>query len=100
MREDDPIRIPIEDALDLHSFAPADIVSVAEEYLLQARKKFSSVRLVHGKGTGVQRERIRSLLARLDFVERFSDAPEEAGSWGATMVWFRPPRSEKYRIKD
>lgn len=89
MENDKPFHIPIEDVLDLHAFLPEDIVSVVEEYLLEARTKFDSVRLIHGKGIGYQREQVRALLAGLDFVKRFSDAPEEAGSWGATIVWFR-----------
>ncbi len=87
--DEEPARLPIEDVLDLHPFAPRDIESVVEEYLLEARKKFVSVRLIHGKGIGLQREKVRALLARLDFVERFADAPLEAGGWGATIVWFR-----------
>ncbi|MBI3940104.1 MAG: Smr/MutS family protein, partial [Acidobacteria bacterium] len=89
MGQDDPVHIPVADVLDLHTFAPSDVVSVVEEYLLEARKKFRSVRLVHGRGTGYQRERVRWLLARLDFVAHFGDAPEQAGGWGATLVWFR-----------
>ncbi|HEY2931809.1 MAG TPA: Smr/MutS family protein [Acidobacteriota bacterium] len=87
--EDEPVRIPIEDVLDLHTFAPAEIESVVEEYLLAAREKFHSVRLIHGKGIGFQRDRVRRLLGRLDFIERFHDAPEQAGGWGATIVFFR-----------
>ena len=89
MGEEEPFEIPIEDILDLHAFQPSDVVAVAEEYLIQARRKFESVRLIHGKGIGLQRERIRSMLATLDFVARFADAPEEAGGRGATIVWFR-----------
>jgi hypothetical protein len=87
--DDESIRLPIEDVLDLHSFAPADIESVVEEYLLEARKSFRSVRLIHGKGIGFQRSQVRALLARLEFVERFANAPPEAGGWGATIVWLR-----------
>ncbi|MBI2820774.1 MAG: Smr/MutS family protein [Acidobacteria bacterium] len=90
MTEDAPIRVPIEDVLDLHAFAPADVLSVVEEYLVHARDHYSSVRLIHGKGTGYQRERVRALLSRLDFVQQFANAPEEAGGWGATIVWFTP----------
>jgi dsDNA-specific endonuclease/ATPase MutS2 len=83
----DPVVLPLEDVLDLHSFAPKEIRSVVEEYLIQCCEAgFSSVRLIHGKGRGVQREGIRALLARLPFVTTFYDAPPEAGGWGATVV--------------
>ena len=83
----DPIVVPIEDVIDLHPFAPKEVRSVVEEYLLECCKVgFTQVRLIHGKGKGVQRESIRSLLTRLSFVTDFHDAPLEAGSWGATIV--------------
>jgi DNA-nicking Smr family endonuclease len=83
----DPVVLPLEDVLDLHPFAPKDIRSVVEEYLTQCCEAgFSSVRVIHGKGRGVQRESIRTLLARLPFVTGFDDAPPEAGGWGATIV--------------
>ena len=79
--------LPLEDVLDLHPFAPHEVCSVVEEYLLQCHEAgFSAVRLIHGKGIGVQRQSIRSLLARLPFVCAFSDAPADAGGWGATIV--------------
>jgi DNA-nicking Smr family endonuclease len=83
----DPVVLPLEDVLDLHPFAPQEIRSVVEEYLAQCREAgFSAVRLIHGKGKGVQRESIRVLLSRLPFVYAFHDAPTAAGSWGATIV--------------
>jgi dsDNA-specific endonuclease/ATPase MutS2 len=83
----DPVVLPLEDVLDLHPFAPQEIRSVVEEYLSQCRRAgFASVRLIHGKGLGVQRESIRALLSRLPFVNAFRDAPPEAGGWGATVV--------------
>jgi DNA-nicking Smr family endonuclease len=85
--EDDPIEIPIEDTLDLHPFRPAEIRDVAAEYLAEAhRRGFRQVRLIHGRGIGVQRERIRSLLASLEFVESFHDADPTGGGWGSTVV--------------
>lgn len=86
----EPVALPLEDVLDLHPFAPRDIRSVVEEYLMQCRAAgFTHVRLIHGKGKGVQRDSIRALLARLPFVHAFSDAPPETGSWGATLVTLR-----------
>ncbi len=86
----EPVELPLEDVLDLHPFLPKEIRSVVEEYLTQCCEAgLSTVRLIHGKGKGVQRESIRALLTRLPFVQSFQDAPPEAGSWGATVVYLR-----------
>lgn len=86
----DPVLIPIEDHLDLHPFRPKEIPSVVEEYLEQCRQAgLCQVRLIHGKGKGVQRNIIRTLLENHADVEAFHDAPLEAGSWGATVVILR-----------
>src|SRR5262245_3476301 len=83
----DPVVLPLEDVLDLHPFAPKEIRSVVEEYLTECGAAgFTTVRLIHGKGKGVQRESLRALLARLPYVQTFYDAPPEAGGWGATIV--------------
>jgi len=83
----EPVVLPLEDVLDLHPFPAREIRSVVEEYLTQCRAAgFSVVRLIHGKGKGVQRDSVRALLARLPFVQAFHDAPPEAGGWGATIV--------------
>jgi len=85
----EPFQIEITDSLDLHSFSPADIRSVVEEYLTEAHKKgFPVVRIIHGKGVGVQREIVRKVLSESDFVKSFKNAPEFSGSWGATVVEF------------
>ena len=79
--------IEIRDVFDLHTIAPRDVKRVVEEYLLEARSAgFRSVRIVHGKGVGVQREIVRHILARTPFVEDWTDAPPEAGGWGATIA--------------
>ena len=84
----DPVELPLEDILDLHPFLPREIRSVVEEYLTQCCEAgFPVVRLIHGKGHGVQRESIRALLSRLPFVQSFQDAPPDAGGWGATIVY-------------
>ena len=82
MHDDDtPVEIPITDTFDLHPFQPKEIQDVAREYLLEAHARgFRQVRLIHGRGIGVQRERIRSLLAGLDFIEGFEDADSSRGS--------------------
>ncbi len=85
-----PIVVPIEDALDLHPFTPAEIPSVVESYLEAAVEKgLAEVRLVHGRGRGVQRRRVQAVLARHPLVEAFADAPPERGGLGATLVRLR-----------
>ena len=87
----DPIEVPIEDSLDLHSFAPADVPSVVEEYLSAARAAgLTEVRLIHGRGRGVQKARVHSLLARLPGVVTAFEAPADRGGWGATVVRLAP----------
>lgn len=88
--EPEPIRIPITDIFDLHTVPPRDVKVVVEEYLIEAhRLGLKALRIVHGRGIGVQREIVRSVLARTEFVADFRDAPSEAGGWGATIVTLR-----------
>ncbi|MDT5296711.1 MAG: hypothetical protein QOJ76_3591 [Acidobacteriota bacterium] len=90
-----PVRLEIGDVFDLHTIPPREVRAVVEEYLGEARSAgFRRVRIIHGKGVGVQREVVRSVLARTPFVEHFSDAPPEAGGWGATIAHLsaRTPR--------
>ena len=85
----EPFEIEISDSLDLHAFSPKEVKAVVEEYLTEARKKgFRSVRIIHGKGVGVQREIVRKILSDTDFVKSFKNAPEFSGSWGSTVVEF------------
>jgi len=87
--------IPIEDSIDLHGFQPRDIPSVVEEYVRAAAERgFREVRLIHGRGTGFQRQRVRQVLSACAEVERFADAPATRGGWGATLVWLRPPEGD------
>ena len=82
--------LPIEDAIDLHGFAPRDIPSVVEEYLNEAHARgFPEVRLIHGRGKGVQRRVVQSILARHPLVESYRDAPATRGGWGATIARLR-----------
>lgn len=86
----DPIRIPITDVFDLHTVPPRDIKPIVEAYLEEAHKLgLKAVRIIHGRGIGVQREIVRGILARTEFVLAFEDAPAEAGGWGATLVTLR-----------
>ena len=90
MDDSEPIRIPITDVFDLHSVPARDAKAVVEEYLAEAhRLGFRALRIIHGRGIGVQREMVRVILARTDFVVSFQDAPAEAGGWGATIVTLR-----------
>jgi dsDNA-specific endonuclease/ATPase MutS2 len=85
--EPDPVRIPITDVFDLHTVPPREVKPVLEAYLEEAhRLGFRALRIIHGRGIGVQREVVRSVLSRTPFVTRFADAPAEAGGWGATVV--------------
>lgn len=85
----EPVEIEITDSIDLHSFQPRDVKAVVEAYLDEARKKgFRLVRIIHGKGIGVQREIVRQVLAEKDFVKTFKNADEFSGNWGATIVEF------------
>jgi dsDNA-specific endonuclease/ATPase MutS2 len=84
---DEPVRIPITDVFDLHSVPPRDVQGVVQAYLGEARQMgFRAIRIIHGRGIGVQREIVRSVLARTAFVVSFGDAPPEAGGWGATIA--------------
>jgi DNA-nicking Smr family endonuclease len=86
----DPMVIEFRDVLDLHSIPPKQVRAVVEDYLEEAhRRGFRYLRIIHGKGVGVQREMIRSILSRTSFVVDYRDAPMEAGGWGATIVTLR-----------
>jgi DNA-nicking Smr family endonuclease len=91
MSDAPPVAIPITDTLDLHPFQPSEIKDVAREYLIEAHARgLRQVRLIHGRGIGVQRERIRALLQTLDFVEAYHDADGSGGGWGSTVVLLAP----------
>src|SRR3954453_17882044 len=86
----EPVELPVTDVLDLHSFRPAEVPDVVREYLDAAYGKgLRALRIVQGKGIGVQRQPVRTLLSRDPRVEAFGDAPLEAGGWGATWVRLR-----------
>ena len=88
--QEEPFRIPITDIFDLHSVPPRDVAPVVEAYLEEAhRLGLRALRIIHGKGVGVQRQIVRSILARSPLVASFHDAPAEAGGWGATLVTLR-----------
>jgi len=94
----DPVVIEFQDVLDLHSIPPAQVRAVVEEYLDEARRRrVRGVRIIHGKGIGVQREIVRSILSRTAYVVHYSDAPAEAGGWGATVVTLSGRRGDEGR---
>jgi DNA-nicking Smr family endonuclease len=88
--EEEIIAIPIEDWIDLHTFSPRDIPSLLGEYLLECQKKgFREVRIIHGKGKGVQLNIVHSFLRKSPLVESFKPAPPEAGGWGVVIVYLK-----------
>lgn len=90
--DSEPVRIPITDVFDLHTIAPRDVRAAVEAYLEEAhRMGLTALRIIHGRGIGVQRETVRSILSRTPYVLHFSDAPAEAGGWGATVITLAPP---------
>ena len=83
-------QVPIEDSLDLHTFQPGEIRIVVEEYLYQAvRRGFREVRIIHGRGIGVQREIVRSILEKHPSVLSFHDLPDR-GSTSVSLRAFVP----------
>jgi len=89
--EDEIVEVPITDVFDLHPFAPPDAKAALEAYLEQAiLRGFPALRIIHGRGIGAQREMVRTVLSRTEGVIEYSDAPAEAGGWGATIVSLSP----------
>jgi dsDNA-specific endonuclease/ATPase MutS2 len=85
----EPVELEITDSIDLHAFSPKDVKAVTVAYLEEARKKgFKIVRIIHGKGVGVQREMVRKVLSETDFVKSFKSGDEFSGGWGATVAKF------------
>jgi dsDNA-specific endonuclease/ATPase MutS2 len=88
--DDHPVRLQVTDVFDLHSVSPGDVGGVVDEYLSEAnRLGLKALRIIHGRGIGVQREVVRKVLEKTPFVLSFADAPAEAGGWGATIVTLR-----------
>ena len=84
------IKIPVEKVLDLHTFHPKDIAPLVEEYLQEClRLGIGEVRLIHGKGKGVQMNIVHAFLKKSPLIESFKLAPPEAGSWGATIAYLK-----------
>jgi DNA-nicking Smr family endonuclease len=85
-----PVRVPITEVLDLHTFLPREVPELLDDYLAECKDRgYEEVRIIHGKGSGTLRRRVQALLARHPLVRSFQEAPPEAGGWGATLVWIR-----------
>jgi DNA-nicking Smr family endonuclease len=85
---DDPMVIPITSQLDLHTFSPKEVEPLLEDYLEACREQgLFQVKIIHGKGTGQLKARVRSLLSKNPLVLHLADAEADAGSWGATIVY-------------
>lgn len=90
-KEPEPVNIPIDGTLDLHTFHPREVSDLLPHYLALCRERgILQVRVIHGKGTGALRETVHSILGRLPEVSSFRLAGEEGGGWGATIVRLKP----------
>lgn len=83
----EPVRIPIEDVLDLHTFHPKEIPDLLTDYFSECRAAgIYAIRVIHGKGSGILKKRVYSLLEKMPEVADFREAAPQAGGWGATIV--------------
>lgn len=88
----EPIEVPIDGILDLHAFPPKALRNLLDDYLGECQKRgILEVRIIHGKGKGIQRARVRSLLSVHPLVHCMRAAPEDEGGWGATLVFLKGP---------
>lgn len=91
--QNEPIELPIDGTLDLHTFDPRDLGQLVPDYLKACMEKdIYHVRIIHGKGKGVQRRSVRAILKRLPFVENFGNGGLGSGGWGATLVTLQKNR--------
>lgn len=87
----EPIEIPIDGVLDLHTFRPAEVKDLLDDYIAAClEKRIFSIRIIHGKGQGVLKKRVHGILKKDARVARFADADMTAGGWGATVVELKP----------
>jgi DNA-nicking Smr family endonuclease len=94
--QEDAIEMPIDGVLDLHTFSPKDVANLLDDYIEACLERgIHELRIIHGKGKGILRERVRAILARHSAVEHFSEAPLEAGAWGATLVILKQNNREQ-----
>jgi DNA-nicking Smr family endonuclease len=91
MRGDEPVEIPIDGVLDLHTFRPKEVKDLVPEYLAECRRRgILHVRIIHGKGTGTLRRIVQGLLAKNPDVASFRTADLGGGDWGATEIVLKP----------
>lgn len=85
--EHEVVEIPIDGVLDLHTFSPKELPGLLDDYIAAClEREITDLRIIHGKGKGILRDRVRSLLKKDGRVESFVQAPDQAGGWGATLV--------------
>lgn len=88
---EEPVVVPIDGTLDLHTFNPKELPSLLTEYISACREEgIYHLRIIHGKGKGIQRARVQSLLSKNLLVGSYGDAPAGSGGWGATVVELKP----------
>ena len=92
MDSEDPIQVPVDGVLDLHTFQPHEVKDLLPHYLVICRERgILQVRIIHGKWSGAMRETVHAILKRLQEVVSFSLAGDDGGGWGATIVVLRAP---------
>ena len=90
--DDDPVEIPIEGVLDLHTFSPKDVKDLVPEYIEEClRRGITEIRIIHGKGTGTLKGIVHGLLKKNPSVAAFEDSDAASGGWGATLVRLKRP---------
>ena len=92
--DQEPVELPVDGILDLHSFQPGEVKELIPDYLSLCREKgILRVRVIHGKGTGALRTTVHAILSKLPGVASFKQAMEDEGGWGATIVTLKPDRA-------